>query len=79
MANASLCFFVKVILWIGGENMNSHRAQEISNSKNMISVSYNGDPVYIEHVDQSNGQVTIHPLSNPSSKQSVAVTELAEQ
>lgn len=79
MANASLCFFVKVILWIGGENMNSHRAQEISNSKNMISVSYNGDPVYIEHVDQSNGHVTIHPLDDPTSKQSVAVTELIEQ
>lgn len=59
--------------------MDTHRAQEISNSKNMISVTYNGDPVYIEHVDQSNGKVTIHPLDNPSSKQSVAVTDLAEQ
>jgi small acid-soluble spore protein H (minor) len=59
--------------------MDAKRAQEISASQNMASVSFNGEAVYIEHVDQSNGQVTIHPLSNPSSKQSVAVTELVEQ
>lgn len=58
--------------------MDSQRAQEISNSKNMISVSYKGDPVYIEHVDQSNGHVTIHPLDDPTSKQSVDVTQLLE-
>lgn len=59
--------------------MDTQRAQEISNSKNMISVSYNGNPVYLEHVDQSNGHVTIHQLDDPTSKQSVAVTELIEQ
>ena len=59
--------------------MDAKRAQEISSSQSMVSVSYNGDSVYIEHVDQSNGQVTIHPLKDPSSKQSVSVTELAEQ
>ena len=59
--------------------MEAKRAQEISASQVMASVSFNGEPVYIEHVDQSNGQVTIHPLANPSSKQSVTVAELAEQ
>lgn len=63
----------------GGANMDAKRAQEISYSQSLVSVSYNGDPVYIEHVDQSNGQVTIHPLDNPASKQSVSVTDLAEQ
>ena len=63
----------------GADTMDAKRAQEISASQIMASVSFNGEPVYIEHVDQSNGQVTIHPLANPSSKQSVAVTELAEQ
>ena len=54
-------------------------ARRISASQVMASVSFNGEPVYIEHVAQSNGQVTIHPLANPSSKQSVSVAELAEQ
>lgn len=59
--------------------MDAKRAQEISTSPSMVNVSYNGGKVYIEHVDQSNGQVTIHPLDNPTSKQSVSVTDLAEQ
>ena len=59
--------------------MDTHRAQEISNSKNINGVTYNGDSVYIEHVDQSNGMVSIHSHDNPSSKQSVAVTDIAEQ
>jgi small acid-soluble spore protein H (minor) len=59
--------------------MDAKRAQEISSLPSMVSVSYNGQPVYIEHVDQSNGQVTIHPLNEPTSKQSVSVTDLTEQ
>ncbi|WP_019415193.1 small acid-soluble spore protein H [Paenisporosarcina sp. TG20] len=59
--------------------MDATRAQEISSSESMVSVSYNGQSVYIEHVDQSNGLATVHPLDNPTNKQSVSVTELAEQ
>ncbi|GAE28149.1 acid-soluble spore protein H [Halalkalibacter wakoensis JCM 9140] len=58
--------------------MDAKRAQEISSSASMIDVYHNGQPVYIEHVDQSNGQATIHPLASPNSKQSVDVTELSE-
>ena len=59
--------------------MDAKRAIEISSSQNMISVSYNGEPIYIEHVDQSNGLATVHPLDDPTTKQSVSVAELAEQ
>jgi len=59
--------------------MDATRAQEISSSQNMVSVSYKGEPVYIEHVDQSNGLATIHPMNDPTSKQSVSITDLTEQ
>lgn len=59
--------------------MNAQRAQEISDSPNMITVAYKGQPIYIEHVDQSNGLATIHPIDNPESKQSVSLDELIEQ
>ncbi|MFC0560531.1 small acid-soluble spore protein H [Halalkalibacter alkalisediminis] len=59
--------------------MDAQRAQEISSSSNMISVQYNGQPIYIEHVDQGSGQATIHPLDDPTNKQSVSVKELTEQ
>lgn len=59
--------------------MNAQRAQQISDSQEMVSVSYNGQNVYIEHVDQQNGMATIHPLDNPNNKQSVSVESLVEQ
>lgn len=59
--------------------MDAKRAQEISSSPVMANVSYNGDKVYIEHVDQNNGLATIHPLDNPTTKQSISVNELKEQ
>lgn len=58
--------------------MEAKRAQEISSTKSMVSVSHKGKDVYIEHVDQSKGLATIHPLDNPDNKQSVSVTELDE-
>jgi len=63
----------------GGAIMDAKRAQEISSSPKMANVSYNGGKVYIEHVDQSNGLATIHPLDQPTSKQSISVAELKEQ
>ncbi len=59
--------------------MNVQRAQEISSSSVMANVSYNGKPIYIEHVDQQSAMATIHPLDNPNSKQSVSVSSLLEQ
>ncbi len=58
--------------------MDAQRAQEISSSANMKSVQYNGQEVYIEHVDRSSGQATVHPLNDPSHKISVSISELNE-
>lgn len=59
--------------------MNAQRAQEIASSPNMANVSYNGQQIYIEHVDQDNGTATVHPLNEPDNKQSVSVESLIEQ
>ncbi|MBU8907617.1 H-type small acid-soluble spore protein [Desertibacillus haloalkaliphilus] len=59
--------------------MDAKRAQEISSSQAMANVMHNGQQVYIEHVDQSNGTATVHPLNQPTQKQSVSVDSLQEQ
>lgn len=59
--------------------MNAQRAQEIASSPNMANVTYNGQQIYIEHVDQDNGTATVHPLNEPNNKQSVSVGNLIEQ
>lgn len=58
--------------------MDVQRAQEIVNMPTMVNVTFNGNRVYIEHVDQDKQTATIHPLNNPSSKQSVPVKNLQE-
>ncbi|WP_084315734.1 small acid-soluble spore protein H [Thalassobacillus devorans] len=59
--------------------MNAQRAQDIAFSSDMANVTYNGESVYIEHVDETNGTATIHPLHSPENKQSVPVDSLQEQ
>lgn len=59
--------------------MDVQRAQEIANSPAMINVTFNGNPVYIEHVDRDKQLATIHMLDNPNRKQSVPVKNLMEQ
>ena len=58
--------------------MDAKRAQEIANSPIMANVSYNGNYVYIEHVDQEKQIATVHPLNDPQFKQSVSVETLEE-
>ncbi|EQB97095.1 acid-soluble spore protein H, partial [Geobacillus sp. A8] len=58
--------------------MDVRRAQEIASSPVMANVTYNGQRIYIEHVDQQKGVATIHPLDNPNQKQSVPVASLEE-
>lgn len=59
--------------------MNTQRAQEIASSEKMAHVIYQGQQIYIEHVDQEKGLATIHPLDDPNNKQSVSVDSLNEQ
>ncbi|ARK32227.1 H-type small acid-soluble spore protein [Halalkalibacter krulwichiae] len=58
--------------------MEAKRAQEISSSQTTIPVMCNGQQVYIEHVDQDKGLATVHPMNDPSQKQSVSVDSLTE-
>jgi small acid-soluble spore protein H (minor) len=58
--------------------MNAERAQKIFSSPTMVNVTYNGESIYIEHVDEQNGKATIHSLKEPNNKQSVSVTSLTE-
>ncbi|SFE97179.1 H-type small acid-soluble spore protein [Alteribacillus iranensis] len=59
--------------------MDAQRAQEILSMDTMVDVTYNGEKVYIEHVDQEVGQATVHPLDNPATKHSVSVDQLTER
>ncbi len=59
--------------------MDARRAQEIASSPEMVNVTYNGQNVYIEHVDQSNGIATIHLVDKPDKKESISVDTLIEQ
>ncbi|ANB60517.1 small acid-soluble spore protein H [Anoxybacteroides amylolyticum] len=58
--------------------MNAKRAQEIAASPVMANVTYNGERIYIEQVDEQNGTALIHPLHAPNNKQRVAVSSLQE-
>lgn len=58
--------------------MNAQRAQEIAFSSERANVTYNGERIYIEHVDESSGTATIHHLDELTNKQSVPVTSLEE-
>ncbi|GGE30587.1 small, acid-soluble spore protein H [Pullulanibacillus camelliae] len=59
--------------------MNKERAIEIVNSPEMISVSYQGQPIYIQHVNDSGETARIYPLSAPEQEQEVPLTSLIEQ
>ncbi|MGP4042377.1 H-type small acid-soluble spore protein [Gracilibacillus sp. D59] len=58
--------------------MDAQRAQEILDSPDMRNVTYNGNNVYIEHVDQGTGHCTVHPIENPEQKYMVTVEQLQE-
>ncbi|MGI8314348.1 small acid-soluble spore protein H [Halobacillus mangrovi] len=59
--------------------MNRQRAQEISESPIMANVTYNNQPIYIQHVDEQNGTARIYPLDQPENEQEVSLNELREE
>lgn len=59
--------------------MNLTRAKEIVSSPSMIDVTYNGVPIYIEHINEDNGIAYIHSLDNPEDRQQVSITNLEER
>lgn len=58
--------------------MNKERAKEISCSPVMANVTYNGEQIYIENVNENNQTANIHFCNKPSSSQEVSLTSLQE-
>lgn len=59
--------------------MNKQRAQEIASSPVMANVTFNGDPIYIQNVDENNETARIYPLAEPEKEQQVSLSNLTEQ
>lgn len=58
--------------------MNAQRAQEISESPVIAKVLYNGEKVYIQHVNADAGTARIYPLDDPQKEQEVPLSNLME-
>ncbi|MCM3493210.1 H-type small acid-soluble spore protein [Paenibacillus lactis] len=58
--------------------MDVQRAVEIFESKDTYKVNLEGEPVWIEHVDQQNGTATVQVGSRPTNTQTVKVDRLEE-
>ncbi|MES9683747.1 small acid-soluble spore protein H [Bacillus sp. AFS001701] len=58
--------------------MNKQRAQEIASSPEMANVTYNGMPIYIQHVDETNETARIYPLGQPDREEEVSINSLSE-
>jgi len=58
--------------------MNKQRAQEIAASPVMANVTYEGVPIYIQHVDDNNDTARIYPLDQPENEKTVPLNSLVE-
>jgi small acid-soluble spore protein H (minor) len=58
--------------------MNKSRANEIASQPEMINVTYNGEPVYIETVNPNKDTASVHYLNRPEYSKEVHVTQLVE-
>jgi small acid-soluble spore protein H (minor) len=58
--------------------VNVQRAAEIAASPVMANVTFDGDRVYIQHVDEATATARIYPLDQPEREQSVPVSQLNE-
>lgn len=59
--------------------MKAQRAKEIVASPVMANVTYNGRPIYIQHIDENTEMARIYPLSQPEAEQEVPLTSLIEE
>lgn len=58
--------------------MDRKRATEITSSAEMINVTYDGRPVYIENVNPNKDYASVHFLNQPHNSQEVSLTQLVE-
>lgn len=59
--------------------MDKQRAREIVSSPNMVNVTFNGEQIYIEKVNDRMGTASIHTLNQPENRQVVPLNNLIEQ
>jgi len=59
--------------------LNAQRAKEIAASPDMVNVTYNGTPIYIQQVNEENETARIYPLDEPENEQEVALESLREE
>ncbi|MFB5662571.1 H-type small acid-soluble spore protein [Alteribacillus sp. HJP-4] len=58
--------------------MNVSRAIDVAESPIMVNVTYDGTPVYIQHVDKENGTARIYALDDPDNEITVSINSLEE-
>ncbi|WP_100331234.1 H-type small acid-soluble spore protein [Bacillus xiapuensis] len=58
--------------------MNIQRAKEISALPEMVHVTHNGVPVYIQRVDEDTKTARVYPLYQPDREQTVPLNSLTE-
>ena len=58
--------------------MNRQRAEEIAQSPDLKHVTYNGTPIYIQHVDEQNHTARVFLLDNPENEFDVELSSLIE-
>jgi small acid-soluble spore protein H (minor) len=58
--------------------MDKRRAGEIASSPEMVHVTYDGRPIYIENVNPNKDTASVHFLNQPHYSQEVDVTQLVE-
>jgi small acid-soluble spore protein H (minor) len=58
--------------------MNVQRAQEIVESPTLANVTFNGQQVYIQHVDEGKGTARIFPIDDSENEKEVALSDLIE-
>jgi len=59
--------------------VNKQRAIEISHSPVMANVTYDGVPIYIQHVDEKNETARIYPLNQPENETEISLNSLKEE
>ncbi|MBU9719981.1 MULTISPECIES: H-type small acid-soluble spore protein [Bacillaceae] len=58
--------------------MEKQRIMEILDSPDMIKVTYEGKPVFIQQVDQNTENARVFPMDEPENQFNVEVTKLQE-
>lgn len=59
--------------------MDKQRAQEIAASPKMVNVTCQGEPIYIQHVNDESETARVYPLGSPENEKEVALSDLKEE